>query len=264
MPDLIEKERLSGSTVESRRLLLDDGEKTTMHIARYLLSAVKPRVVVFDEPTYLLSWCATQGIKNAISGGYFLRQHNKLVGEVWINGAPCDYEPIAKGWDKLRGAACIDSKGSIELAPRNELPLIPEKDLLQAGPLLLRNGKQIMPKNSDIEGFFATSHQHDPNAIPTEGRFPRVAIGTSSDSIWCVAADGRSAEDVGLTVEELASTMQDLGIENALALDGGSSSCLINGGKLINKPRGGERDNFRLFTGGRPLHSAIVFDPLEQ
>ncbi len=61
-----------------------------------------------------------------------------------------------------------------------------------------------------------------------DARHPRTAVGIKEDgSILLVVADGRSNISAGLTFEELAQYMKDLGAVEALNLDGGGSSAAV-------------------------------------
>ena len=62
----------------------------------------------------------------------------------------------------------------------------------------------------------------------TDTRHPRTAVGIKEDgSILLVVADGRSDISAGLSFEELAQYMKELGAVEALNLDGGGSSTAV-------------------------------------
>ncbi|MEW9550825.1 phosphodiester glycosidase family protein [Nonomuraea sp. NPDC050783] len=58
---------------------------------------------------------------------------------------------------------------------------------------------------------------------------PRTAVGFSADGrkMYLLTVDGRQADSRGVTLNELAAMMADLGAANALNLDGGGSSTLL-------------------------------------
>ncbi|MEU1394400.1 phosphodiester glycosidase family protein, partial [Nonomuraea sp. NPDC005730] len=58
---------------------------------------------------------------------------------------------------------------------------------------------------------------------------PRTAVGFSADGrkMYLLTVDGRQADSRGVTLNELAAMMVDLGAANALNLDGGGSSTLL-------------------------------------
>lgn len=66
---------------------------------------------------------------------------------------------------------------------------------------------------------------------------PRTAIGIIDVNHYVfVVSDGRTSESKGLSLYELASFMQSLGVKNLYNLDGGGSSTMYFNGKVINNP----------------------------
>ena len=69
------------------------------------------------------------------------------------------------------------------------------------------------------------------------GRNPRTAIGYTADNhLILLTADGREGASIGLTLNELAKLMKQLGCVNAMNLDGGGSTIMYINGKIVNKP----------------------------
>ena len=67
------------------------------------------------------------------------------------------------------------------------------------------------------------------------GKNPRSAIGYKHDgTLIIVTVDGREETSVGMTLRELAVLMKNLGCENAMNFDGGSSSAIYVNGKIAN------------------------------
>jgi hypothetical protein len=62
----------------------------------------------------------------------------------------------------------------VRLAPRAELAAEPAGDLVQAGPLLVRDGRSVIDAD-DREGFAAGAEQFDSDI--TAARHPRCALG---------------------------------------------------------------------------------------
>ena len=60
-----------------------------------------------------------------------------------------------------------------------------------------------------------------------------------------VVSDGRSGESEGLSLYELASFMEQLGVQTAYNLDGGGSSTMVFQGEVVNNPSSGFRDEER-------------------
>ena len=114
----------------------------------------------------------------------------------------------------------------------------------------------MIADGEDPEGFSAGAHQFDSDI--TQGRYPRAALAVAGDRLLAVACDGRTPDDAGMTLVELADALIDLGASEAINLDGGGSASLVHHGRLRNRPR--EEHGVDLL-GGRPVVTAIVFDP---
>ncbi len=70
------------------------------------------------------------------------------------------------------------------------------------------------------------------------GRHPRTAIAKLKDGrILLLAADGRQiGVSMGLTLQELAQILVEMGAEHAINLDGGGSTTMVLNGIIVNKP----------------------------
>ncbi|MBP2627205.1 MAG: Protein of unknown function periplasmic [Firmicutes bacterium] len=102
-------------------------------------------------------------------------------------------------------------------------------DAISAGPRLVKNGS-----------VFLTSKEEDFPSDITSGRAPRTAIGTTKDGhVILLVVDGRQQSSVGMTLLELALLMQEYGAVDAMNLDGGGSSEMVVGGKVVNNPSDG-------------------------
>jgi len=237
------------------RLELLDGSRTTIHVAAYDTDRTELRVALLRGQAKLEPWCAARGVDEALVGGFFVRPDGMPLGEVRTRGVARRHVPFAAPWGALR--ACVHVQGGVaNIAQRDELPAQPRGDLLQAGPLLVRDGMPMFRRGDDVEGFSAGQAQFDSDI--TDGRYPRAALGLAAGRMYAVACDGRSRHDAGLTLEELAALMAALGCSTALNLDGGGSTSLVSGGRLRNRPRGGwERPE----VGGRPVSTALLFLP---
>lgn len=73
---------------------------------------------------------------------------------------------------------------------------------------------------------------------------PRTALGYNEQKLILIVVDGRRAGySTGLSLYRLASLLIELGAEEAINLDGGSSSTFVVDGKVVNRPSGqSERD----------------------
>jgi len=234
---------------------LPDGELTTVHVAMHPAQSTSVRLELMGRPIPLASWCNDTGVEHAIVGGFFVRQGDGTpLGELWRRGERVRSVLFRPPWDGTRSCVAIDD-GHVTLAPRDDLPLRPAGDLLQAGPLLVAGRRPVVFDEIDPEGFSANQDQFDSDI--TVGRYPRAALGVSPDWIYAVACDGRGPRDAGMTLRELAELMAALGAERAINLDGGGSTSLVYDGVLRNVPR--EEHGIELVA-GRPVANALVFD----
>jgi hypothetical protein len=232
------------------RLSLDDGASTTAYVARYPLASAVVRVLRLPGLARLHAWCGEHDVSDALVGGFYVRRVGVPLGELRLAGVAQPFVPVTQPWAERR--ACVSVVGEmVRIARRDELPADPEGDLLQAGPLLVRDGRAV---GGDEEGFSATADQFDSDI--TVGRHPRAALGFDGERVIAFACDGRAHDEAGLTLEELAQTMVRLGAREALNLDGGGSTSLVWGGRLRNRPR--EAHEVAV-PGGREIATALVF-----
>ncbi len=232
---------------------LADGRGTTIHVARFERSEVRPRVVALEPPGPLADWCAQNGIAHAMIGGFFIRSAGTPLGELRIDGEPLVHAPFDPPWHRLR--ACLQvTNGDVHFAPRSELGDHPDGDVLQAGPMVVRGGRGLVSAGSDPEGFSAGSRQFDSDI--TAGRYPRAALGAANGQLIAAVCDGRTDDDAGLTLDELAEAMIDLGASDAINLDGGGSASLVVDKVLRNRPR--EEHGIDI-PQGRPVSTALAF-----
>ena len=98
-------------------------------------------------------------------------------------------------------------------------------NILGAGPLLLQNRQIVL--DGEREKFSP--------AFNTQ-KASRSAIGTTPQGKIIIAAVHRRIGDRGPSLTEMAQLMQRLGTTDALNLDGGSSTSLVLGDQLIDRP----------------------------
>jgi hypothetical protein len=254
------------------RIELSGGAATTLHVAAYALDATRVRVVRLRRPMPLEAWCARSGVGDAIVGGFFTRPGGRSahavsggraarpdvlpLGELRTGGLARRSIPFDAPWGDVR--ACVHAHaGDVTIGRRDALPGAPRGDLLQAGPLLVVEGRIAIADGHDPEGFSAGERQFDSDNAA--GRHPRAALARTADGrLLAVAADGRADDDAGLTLEELAAALLRLGARAALNLDGGGSTSLVCDGRLQNVPREGHGV---ALPGGRAIATALAFVP---
>lgn len=127
-------------------------------------------------------------------------------------------------WGSLNGyynLAGIDANGILHVGTMTAARAL-ELGIMEAasyGPALIANGK---PLNSSYQ--------------LGGGLNPRTAIGQRADgAILLLVINGRSADSLGATYDDLVDIMMSYGAVNATNLDGGSSSIMIYDGEYITK-----------------------------
>jgi hypothetical protein len=99
---------------------------------------------------------------------------------------------------------------------------------ISGGPVLVRGAKRQRFKAPDSDSYEFGSMME---------RHPRSAIAWNEDYFFLVTVDGRQkGVSAGMTLDELAAYLVELGCEEALNLDGGGSATLWFNGKVRNQP----------------------------
>jgi Phosphodiester glycosidase len=252
----------SAPWVCGERVALSDDSKTTVHVFRQELRDTVIRVTNLGCPQRVADICKESDghVVAAMSGGFFAREARQPLGELWIAGERQPHLPFQAPWCDVRGTLHLGAD-RISIDQRHRLPAQPDGDLLQAGPVLVMDGRPVVDPAADREGFRAGAGQFDSDI--TAGRHPRAAIGYDDTYVYGVVVDGRTDSDAGMTLTELAAYMtENLAIVAALNLDGGGSATLAardpeGAFHVVNSPMDGYQ---RPTPGGsRELYSAVVF-----
>jgi exopolysaccharide biosynthesis protein len=124
----------------------------------------------------------------------------------------------------------LDSRGT-------PVPLRRGDFAVNGGPVLVQRGRIVI--DADRDGLV----RHEPGADNfffgwVRQRNPRTMIGVDARGrVLLVAVDGREAgHSAGLSILEAAQVMQSLGAVTAMNLDGGGSTTLVLGGRVMNQP----------------------------
>ena len=97
------------------------------------------------------------------------------------------------------------------------------QQVLSFGPGLMEDGQVAVTANEEVDQAMTNN--------------PRTAIGMISPLHYVlVVADGRTTQSTGLSLYQLASFMQELGVQTGYNLDGGGSSTMVFNGTVINQP----------------------------
>jgi len=123
---------------------------------------------------------------------------------------------------------------SMKLMPLSAIPNLEIKHVIGGGPRLMKGGQIYITKNSEqFKSDIAKS------------RAARTAVGVTKDgNLLFVTVDKNKQalsgrKSAGVTLEELAQLMKDLGCTDAMNLDGGSSSTMVINNKVVNVPSTG-------------------------
>lgn len=208
---------------------------TTIHVADVQLSSAEYLKTAFANDTYgknvtqtTSDIAAANNAILAVNGDYYGVQEK---GYVIRNGVL--YRDQAGENDVL----CIYGDGSMKIADPSAVTAqeLLDQGVWQAfsfGPGLVADGQ--IPISLDTEVGRAKASN------------PRTAIGIIDDLHYVfVVSDGRSDESEGLSLYELATFMQELGVKTAYNLDGGGSSTMYFNGDVVNNPSSGFRDDER-------------------
>ncbi|MBR3290442.1 MAG: phosphodiester glycosidase family protein [Clostridia bacterium] len=204
---------------------------TKIYVADVTLSSAQYLKTAFANNTYGKNVTATtssiaqsNGAVLAINGDYYGVQER---GYVIRNGIV--YRGSAKGCDVL----CIYADGTMEVVSDRDYTAdeLVAKGVWQAftfGPALVEDGSVTVGVNTEVGKAMASN--------------PRTAIGLiDANHVVFVVSDGRTSESAGLSLYELATFMQSLGVKTAYNLDGGGSSTMYFNGAVVNNPTTGGR-----------------------
>ena len=161
------------------------------------------------------------GATAAVNGGFFSSSY-AATGLLKIGGRVVATNPAGRPARSAVGFSPPDVVLFERLAPGD--PWAAVSDALGAGPSLVAAGRVDVTRAA--EGM---SSYLDP-------RHPRTAIGARADGhVVLLTADGRTAAGAGVTLEELARLLRQLGCEQAINLDGGGSTTMW----VRGQPEGG-------------------------
>lgn len=139
-------------------------------------------------------------------------------------------------YEKLDGVVKTGSRVnlSIKLMPLSSIPNLEIKHVIGGGPRLLKAGQLYITKNSEkFKNDIANS------------RASRTAVGITKEGLLAFVTVDKckqsptSQKSVGVTLEELAQLMKEIGCVDAMNLDGGGSSTMVLNSEVMNTPSNG-------------------------
>lgn len=199
---------------------------TTIYVADVVLRSVSYLKTAFANDSYGKNVTAKTSVIAeandailAINGDFYGARE---AGYVIRNGVV--YRDTAAGAEVL----CIWPDGTMETVSDRDYTA---QELAQAGvwqafsfgPALVEEGEVSVSQTEEVGKAMASN--------------PRTAIGLiEANHFVFVVSDGRTDESEGLSLYELATFMQSLGVKEAYNLDGGGSSTMVYQGEVVNNP----------------------------
>lgn len=190
-----------------------------------------------------------------------LDQHGTVTA---VNGARGTAVPAggttvqATGVDvpQLKGMATVGKRLDVEshLLDAAGRPVRPSRDtsVINGGPLLVTGGAENITARRD-----GMVHTDDSNSFYygwVHKRNPRTIVGVDAEGrTLLVTADGRQTTSLGLSIKEAADVARSLGMVEAINLDGGGSTTMVAGGRVVNAPSDA--------AGQRPVGDAVLVLP---
>ena len=225
--------------VEYGKASFDDlyGSAQVVSIAKYSSSTMN--TMLFDKEYSSQgtnSLAAEAGATVAINGSYFNMSNCTSCTALWMDGIEIA-TTVPEEFARCNGALCFKD-GNFTLEPYGSsttaatLAAWGKKydSFVVTGPILRRNGVSQDPYIGG-EGFY--------------GPHPRTMLGKCADgTVYMVVMEGRMEGASGFSLPNMLSLAVDLGMTDAINLDGGGSSTLwVTGAGVINRPSGGSVRN---------------------
>ena len=164
------------------------------------------------------------GVVGGINGGYFAgaKPIGVLRRQGYTDNAKFWPQRSAFGWNDKGETVFVDGRETADISSDRRFDKYTE--MLQAGPLLLKNGEYAGNTENIKENVLNMRH-------------PRTMVGTDGKKIMWAVIDGRdNMHSVGATIEETRKVCRWLGMSTALNLDGGGSSSLWWRGNTFTLP----------------------------
>jgi hypothetical protein len=146
-----------------------------------------------------------------------------------------DSQQLKSGQPLAPGDSLVVARGGVPVpvAPGETVALVSlpsndlgnEPNLIGGGPLLLAGGQNVLD---------GAAERFSP-AFMSQGA-PRTVVGSDGSQLWLITLEGVGSS--GPTLPETAQLLLQLGLQEALNLDGGSSTGLVLGGVQTVKGRG--------------------------
>ena len=227
---VIDKEIITGPIYERVGLGIGDNGFSTARIAfngrlKNKNKEIKidninqPRMLFSQVLIYTNKWGVKSPVTNKPSKHLAIKENKIIAMSDYPLIIPEGGYVISMPKEKAQGFKLGDKVSvNYELTPNLENV----NHIISGGPYLLKSGEiYIDTKNEKLTAI--------------TGRNPRTAIGYTKDNVMIiVTVDGRKEGFSGVTLNELAKIMKDLGCWEAINLDGGSSTVMYVNGSTIS------------------------------
>ena len=165
----------------------------------------------------------------AVNGDYYgFRDDGYVVrnGVLYRDTAAAGTDALVVNGDGSMASASQDS------ATAQQLVDVGAWQVLSFGPTLVQDGQLAVAAGDEVD--------------QSMGSNPRTAIGMVAPLHYVVVvSDGRTGDDAGLSLYQLAQVMKDNGATYAYNLDGGGSTTMWFQGQVLNDPTSGNRSGER-------------------
>ena len=209
------------------------GNPQVISIARY--SGESMSTTLYDKEGSAQgtnSLAAEAGASAAINGSYFNMSTSTSTTALWLYGnevtttAADEFARVNGIIGFKDGTFSIESYTSSTTAATLASWGKKYDCLVAAGPIIRRKGVS-MDANIGGEGFY--------------GPHPRTMLGKCADgTVYMVVMEGRMDNATGFSMDNMVALAEDLGMTDAINLDGGGSSTLwVDGAGIINRLSGG-------------------------
>lgn len=209
------------------------GSAQAVAIAKYSSAAMSTMLFDKEHSSQGTNSLAIEaGAAVAINGSYFNMSTYSSTTAVWMYGSEIT-TTAPEEFARCNGALCFkDGNFTIEpcTASTSSATLASwgkkYDAFVIAGPIIRRGGVSV-DANIGGEGFY--------------GPHPRTMLGKTADgTVYMVVMEGRLDGATGFSTANMVSLAEDLGLTDAINLDGGGSSTLwVSGAGVVNRLSGG-------------------------
>ena len=197
--------------------------------AEYLKTALAQNAFGRNLKDTTSNMAEAAGAVLAINGDYYgFRDDGYVVrnGVLYRDTASAGTDALVIYGDGSMGAASQDEQTAQSLVESGAW------QVLSFGPVLVENGVASVQAGEEVDQAMGSN--------------PRTAIGMISPLHYIVVvSDGRTGDDEGLSLYQLAQVLVDNGATFAYNLDGGGSTTLYFKGEILNDPSSGNRSGER-------------------